>query len=146
MVTLVKLQTLGMIPLLALHRAHQMSQEFLYCGEFISDEGVEPVARALADCSWRIELRRSGYDGTLYLMTPHSQEIDLEMDSGQSRHFLFSGAVDGTVERALTLLADFSRCLTAGGCTHRVEVYDDAKALIGYFHHRWTKEQHEPAD
>jgi len=122
-----------------------MSQEFLYCGEFISDEGVEPVARALADCSWRIELRRSGYDGTLYLRSPHSQEIDIEMDSGQSRRFLFSGGVDGTLDRALALLGEFSRCLVAGGFTHRVEVYDDAKELVGYFHYRWPQEQHEPA-
>ena len=122
-----------------------MSQEFLYHGEFISDGGLEPVAQALAGCSWRIELQRSGYDGKLYLRTPRSQEIDLEMDSGQSRRFLFSGGVDSTKERALTLLGDFSRCLTAGGYTHRVEVYDDAKALVGYFHHRWPQDQHEPA-
>jgi hypothetical protein len=122
-----------------------MSQEFLYCGEFISDGGVEPVARALTSCSWPIELRRSGYDGTLYLRTSRSQEIDMQMDSGQSHRFLFSGGVDGTVERALMLLGDFSRCLTAGGFTHRVEVYDDAKELVGYFHHRWPQEQHEPA-
>lgn len=114
-----------------------MSQEFLYYGEFISDGGIEAVAHALADCSWRIELRRSGYDGTLYLMTPHSQKIDLEMDSGQSHCFLFSGGVDGTMEQALTLLGDFSRCLTAGNYTHRVEVYDDVEELVGYFHHRW---------
>jgi hypothetical protein len=74
----------------SLHRTHHMSQEFLYHGEFISDGGVEPVARALAGCSWRIELQGSGYDGTLYLRTPRSQEIDIEMDSGQSRRFLFS--------------------------------------------------------
>jgi hypothetical protein len=121
-----------------------MSQEFLFHGEFISDGGVEPVAHALAGCSWRIELNRSGYDGTLYLRTPHSQEIDIEMDSGQSHRFLFSGGVDGTEDRALILLGDFSRCLTGGGFTHRVEVYDSAKELIGYFHHRWPQEQHEP--
>src|SRR2546422_5959953 len=114
-----------LITSVSLHRAHRMSQEFLYHGEFISERGVEPVAQALADCAWRIELRRSGYDGTLYLQTPHSQEIDIEMQSDQSRRFLFSGGVDGTADRAMTLLADFSRCLTAGGYTHRVEVYDD---------------------
>lgn len=123
-----------------------MSQTFFYTGEFISDGGVEPVAHVLAGCSWRVKLRRSGFDGTLYLRTPHSREIDIEMDSGQSRRFLFSGGVDGTVVRTLSLLGDFSRCLTAGGYIHRVEVYDDAKELVGYFHHRWPREQHEPTD
>ena len=122
-----------------------MSQEFHYHGEFISVGGVEPVAKALADCSWRIELCLSGYDGTRYLRTPHSQEIDIEMASGQSGRFLFSGGVDGTAERALTLLGDFSRCLTAGGYAHRVEVYDDADELVGYFHHRWPQDRREPA-
>jgi len=122
-----------------------MPQEFPYHGEFISERGVEPVAEALVGCSWRIGLHHSGYDGTLYLRTPHSQEIDLEMQSGQTRRFLFSGGVAGTLDRALTLLGEFSRCLTAGGFTHRVEVYDDAKELVGYFHHRWPQEQHEPA-
>jgi hypothetical protein len=122
-----------------------MSQEFLYHGELISDGGLEPVARTLAGCSWRIELQRSSYDGTLYLRTRRSQEVEIEMDSGQSRRFLFSGGVDGTVERALKLLGDFSQCLTAGGYTHGVEVYDGAEVLVGYFHHRWPQEQREPA-
>ena len=122
-----------------------MPQGFLYHGEFISERGVEPVAAALVGCSWRIELHRSGYDGTLYLRTPHSKDIDIEMESGQSRRFLFSVGVDGTLERALALIVDFSRCLTDGGFTHRVEVYDDAEELVGYFHHRWPQEHHEPA-
>lgn len=121
-----------------------MAQEFLYHGEFVSEEGLEPVARTLAGCSWRIELQRSGYDDTLYLKSQHSQEIDIEMQSGRSRSFLFSGGVDGSQERALTLLGDFSRCLTEGGYAHRVEVYDEAKELVGYFHHRWPEERHEP--
>ena len=120
-----------------------MTQEFQYYGQFISDDGLAPVARALSGCSWRVELCQSGYDGTLYLET-RSPEIDLEMDSGQSRCFLFSGGVDGTLERALALLGDFSRCLTAGGFTHRVEVTDDTQKLVGYFHHRWPQAQHEP--
>src|SRR5213075_1891282 len=119
-----------------------MTREFLYCGELVSEGGLAPVAKVLTDCSWRIELQHSGYDGTSYLRTPHTQhEVDLEMDSGQSRRFLFSGGVDGTTERALLLLGDFSRCLSAGGLTHRVEVYDDANELVGYFHHRWPQEQ-----
>ena len=117
-----------------------MIQEFLYYGQCISDHGLGPVARALAGCSWPVELRQSGYDGTLYLNGRGSQEIDLEMESGQSRRFLFSGGVDGTQERALTLLGDFSRCLATGGFAHRVEVYDEAKELVGYFHHRWPHE------
>lgn len=120
-----------------------MTQEFLYYGQFISDGGVAPVARALAGCLWRVELCQSGYDGTFYLRTPMSQDIDLEMESGQSRRFLFSGGVDTMAERALALLGDFSRCLTAGGFTHTVEVYDDAQKLVGYFHHRWPQAKHE---
>jgi hypothetical protein len=66
------------------------------------------------------------------------------MDCGQWRRFLFSGGVDATTERALSLLANFSRCLTVGDFTHRVEVYDADGELVGYFHHRWPAEQHEP--
>lgn len=121
-----------------------MSQECRYYGEFISDGGLEPVANALAGCSWSIELRRSGYDGTLYLRTPHSQVIDFEMDSGQLRRFLFSGVVVGSAEQALILLGDFSRCLTSGEFIHRVEVYDDAEGLVGYFHHSWPQGTDEP--
>lgn len=73
-----------------------------------------------------------------------SQDIDFETASGQSRRFLFSGGVDATSERALALIGDFSRCLTAGGITHSVEVYDDEQKLPGYFHHRWPQAQHEP--
>src|SRR6185503_18251790 len=57
---------------------------------------------------------------TVALSTPHTQrEIDLEMDSGQSRRYLFSAGVNGTPERALSLLGEFSRLLTGGGFTHR---------------------------
>ena len=123
-----------------------MKEEFLYCGELVSIGGLEPVEKALARCSWRIVLRRSGYDGTLYLSSggPH-QDIDLEMQSGQSGCYLFEGGVDGTQESMLRLLGDFSRCLTAGGFTHRVEIYDSGKGMVGYFHFRWPEGHAEPA-
>ncbi len=123
-----------------------MAQEFRYHGELLSRDGLVPVAEALGPCSWRIELRRSGYDGTLYLQTPRSQGIDLEMPSGQSRRFLFSGTVEGPLDRALSLLAEFSRRLTEGGYEHRVEIYDEAEDLTGYLHHRWPRGQPEPSD
>src|SRR5881392_1451265 len=44
-----------------------MTREFLYCGELVSEGGLAPVAKLLTDCSWRIELQHSGYDGTSYL-------------------------------------------------------------------------------
>jgi hypothetical protein len=116
--------------------------EFLYCGELISEGGLEPVASALKACSWRIELQHSGYDHTFYLRTPHTQrEIDLEMDSGQSRRYLFSGGVDGTPERALSLIGEFSGHLSAGGFAHRIEICNEANELIGYFHLRWPQER-----
>jgi hypothetical protein len=114
--------------------------EFLYNGELVSEGGLEPVAQALAHCSWPIELRRSGYDGTLYLREASTQPgIDIEMQSGRSNRFLFSGGADGTVEHVLESPGDFSRCLAVGGFAHRVEVYDRAKELVGYFHHRWPQ-------
>jgi len=123
-----------------------MTTEHRYCGELISEDGLLPVAKALTHCSWRIVPEHADYNGGLYLRTPAAQrEIDLAMDSGQWRRFLFSGGVDSTKERALSLLADFSRCLTAGNFTHRVEVYDEANELVGYFHHKWPQGQHEPA-
>lgn len=122
-----------------------MSREFLYHGELISERGLEPVAQAVNACCWRLELRRSGYDGTLYLRAPRSQDIDLEMDSGQSGRYLFSGRVEGSLDRALTLLGDLSRCLTAGGYPHRVEVYGEAEESVGYFHHRWPPGRQMPS-
>ena len=122
-----------------------MANEFQYSGELVSERGLEPVAEALANLSWPIELRRSGYDGTLYLRHGMQPEIDLEMQSGQSRCFLFSGIVEGTLPRALELIGDFSRCLRAGGFVHRVEVYDDTEALVGYFHEGWPEGQHSPS-
>lgn len=137
-------QTTAELDVASLHCAQQMTGEFFYHGELISDGGVAPVAQALTECSWRVELHRSGYDGTLYLRTPRSQEIDLKMESGQSHRFLFSGGVDGTLERTLALLGEFSQCLSIGGFTHRVEIYDDTDKLVGYFHHRWPQKQNEP--
>ena len=58
-------------------------------------------------------------------------------------NFLHRSKCTGLKERALSLLADFSGCLTNGDFTDRVEVYDDAM-LIAYFHHKWPHEQHEP--
>ena len=122
-----------------------MTTELLYCGELISEAGLESVVHALEGCSWAIELCTSGYDGTLYLRTLHTQhEIDLEMDSGQSRRFLFEGVVEGTTERAVSLLGEFSRCLAAAEFCHRIEIEDHAHETVGYFHHRWPLGQHEP--
>lgn len=122
-----------------------MTQEFLFCGEVISEIGLGAVSGVLQKCCWRIELVISGYDGTHYLRTPHTQrEIDLGMDSGQSHRFLFESGIDGTEERAKFLLGDFSRCLTDGCFPHRVELYDSSKDLVGYFHYRWPQEQYEP--
>jgi len=118
---------------------------FLYHGELISESGLQPVASALSACSWRIELQHSGYDRTFYLRTPHTRrEIDFEMDSGQSRRYLFSGGVDGTLERALSLLGEFSRHLSACEFTHRIEICNEANEMIGYFHLRWPQDRHEP--
>lgn len=121
-----------------------MSQEFQYCGEFISADGPAVVARAFAQGSWRVALRRSDYDGSLYLRSEGPAEIYLDMDSGQSRRFLFSGGVHGTRQRALSLLHDFSRCMAAVKIVHRIEVYDDIQTLVGYFHCQWPQEQREP--
>lgn len=122
-----------------------MSQEFLFYGEFISEQGVLPVAHALTTCSWRIELHRSGFDGTLYLRTPPTHpEIHLNMDSGQTKQFLFQGDVDATLERALDLLREFSACLSSRSVIHRVEIYDDAGEMVGYFHHQWPWESRDP--
>ena len=124
-----------------------MTQEYRFYGEVISEAGLGPVSGALTHCSWKICLCISGYDGTHYLKTPRApgeqREIELEMDSGQSRRFLFGGAIQGTTERAFSLLKDFSQCLTAGGFAHRVELYDDTTE-IGYFQHQWPHGQHEP--
>lgn len=117
-----------------------MAREFSYYGEVISETGLERVAEALAGCSWRIELRRSTHDGTFYLRSSSRPEIRLEMDSGQSQCFLFSGEVEGTTNRALALLDEFSRCLANAGLVHRVEVYDEADEVVGYFNHRWPSE------
>ncbi len=117
-----------------------MAQEFLYYGEVISDHGLAPVAEALTGCSWRIELRRSAHDGTLYLRSASRPEIRLAMDSGQSQCFLFSGEVEGTAKRALALLGEFSQCLATAGLVHRVEIYDEADAVVGYFNHQWPSE------
>ena len=114
-----------------------MTQEFSYYGQLIADDGLGPVMSALRECSWRIELRQSGYDGTHYLTTPRDQESDLEMDSGQSRCFLFGGGFDGSAPRMLELMGEFSQCLSARGFVHSVEVYDEKKNQIGYFHHQW---------
>ncbi len=117
-----------------------MAREFSYYGEVISNGGLEPVAQALAGCSWRIELRRSAHDGTLYLRSSSEPEIRLEMDSGQSQCFLFSGEVEGTSNRALALLGEFSQCLASAGLVHRLEVYDEADEEVGYFNLRWPQE------
>ncbi|WP_395739356.1 hypothetical protein [Prosthecobacter sp.] len=114
-------------------------QTFSYYGQFISEAGLRAVMRALEPCSWRIELRQSGYDGTNYLTTPSDQDIDLDMDSGQSGCFLFGGGFEGSKERALKLLKDFSQCLSAGNFTHRIEVYDESDNEIARFHHQWPE-------
>lgn len=117
-----------------------MTQEFRYHGELIAGGGLESVAKALTDCSWAIELRRSGYAGTLYLRTSQSStEIDLEMNSGQSVEFVFSGGITATAERANDLLGEFSQLLGDAGCRHRLELHtkDASDKDIAYFHHEW---------
>lgn len=126
-----------------------MYQDFYYCGEVIADASLEPVACALAEFPCPFHVRRSGYDGTSYLRTPGSEEFDFEMSNAQSRQFLFSGFVEGTLARAMELLGSFSQCLTKGGFAHRIELYnvvDDisGEQLLGYFHHRWPKGQSNP--
>lgn len=118
-----------------------MTQSFRFYGEFEADEGLAGVHRALASCSWRVELCRSGFDHTDYLrIAPRQDEIDFEMASGQSGSFLFSGGVDGTLERALALVGDFSRCLSEGGFVHRIELYEEESGdLAGYLHHLWPQ-------
>jgi hypothetical protein len=114
--------------------------EFTYHGELVSEAGLEPVAQGLSDCSWRIGLRRSGHDGSLYLRSLDPGEIDLEMDSGQSSRFVFSGSVSGSLDRAMRLLSELSQGLTSRGCVHRIEVYDEADERVGYLHHAWPGE------
>lgn len=121
-----------------------MKQEFLFSGEIISDEGVESIARALAGCSWPIHVRKSGYDGTLYLTTTRVEEVHLDMDSGQSREFLFSGDLEASLERTLELLGDFSQRLALHGFTHRVELSSGADDMVSYFHHNWCQGQARP--
>jgi hypothetical protein len=48
-----------------------------------------------------------------------------------------------TIKKAL-LLGEFSRHLSVGGFTHRIEIYNEANELIGYFHLRWPHDRHEP--
>lgn len=120
-------------------------EECRYYGELISEAGLAPVAAALRGCSWPIELRRSGYDGTFYLHEPFGvRGVDIQMDSGQSKRYLFSGGVDGSSELALELLGDFSRCLSEAQIVHRVEVDGPAQETIGYFHFGWPEDQPDP--
>ena len=120
--------------------------DLYYCGELIAPDGLKPVARLLSACPWTVELRRSGYDGTLYLYARDSQ-IELEMDSGQGPTYLFSGVVCGG-ERSAQLLQRFSECLARGCIVHRVEVNQETGAgdLSGYYHHGWPEGAAEPDD
>jgi hypothetical protein len=122
----------------------EMKQEFLFYGEVISGAGIEPLAQALSTCSWPIHVKKSGCNGTLYLQTTGPDEIDIRMDSGQSREFVFSGDGEATLERAVELIGDFSQKLTAASFLHRVELYNLADELVGYFHHRWPQDQARP--
>ena len=115
-------------------------KETYFCGALVSPAGLEPVARALAECSWPVEPWRSGHDGTLRLRS-RARDVELDMDSGQGPSFLFSGTVEGGAETAMRLLGDFSSGLAANGIVHRVELYPSADSpdLLGYLHHGWPR-------
>lgn len=98
---------------------------------------------ALANCSWPVDVIESGFDGTLYLRTS-SKEINIDMDSGQSGEFVFSGDVEATLERALELLNEFSQGLTSGGFVHRIELSNESHEQVGYFNHAWPENQWTP--
>lgn len=117
-----------------------MEPEIYYCGELIALEGLEPIAHLLRLCSWPIQLVRSGCDGTSYLRA-HNDIIDLDMDSGQTSHFLFSGTVVGFKERAKQLLGEFSTLLSGDEVVHRLELYRGSPAgeKVGYFHYGWPE-------
>src|SRR5579872_2729452 len=117
-----------------------MNSEIYYCGELVSADGLEPIARLLEPCSWGIRLMRSGYDGTFYLRA-HHPDLDLYMDSGQGPSFLFSGIIDGVSEDALYLLGELSALLSGGDVIHRIESYCGGPSgeMIGYFHHHWPQ-------
>ena len=100
-----------------------MDSSFPFHGDLEAPDGLLPLTEHLASCPWPIHVKRSGYDGTLYLRARHD-DVELEMDSGQQRAFHFSGAVDGTREHALQRMTEFSDCLKRAGIVHCVELYE----------------------
>jgi hypothetical protein len=116
-----------------------------YCGEFVAPDGLEPVAQMLADCSWRVKLIRSGFDGTLYLREDDDR-IDLQMVSGQGPEYMFSGIVSGDLAAANDLLTSFSTCLAIGQVVHRIEVYSEvvSEPMLAYFHYGWPQSRSVP--
>lgn len=118
-----------------------MEESYRYYAEVQTVVGLEQVAGALEPCSWPIELCRSGYDGTAYLRTPlGSDEIDLEMASGQSADYLFGGGVSATLARTKALLGELSELLAQAGLTHRIEIYaEDTNQPASYFHFQWPE-------
>ena len=111
--------------------------EFFFCGELVCPS-LEPLAASLVGCSWPVAIRRSGYDGSHYLVC-RTDELDLEMSSEQSQRFVFSGSGIASPERALALLTDFSKRLAAAGVTHSVELYREAGSPEPFarLYHAW---------
>jgi len=121
-----------------------VTEEHHYCGTIHAPLGLTTVAKSLEGCTWPVEKRRSGYDGTFFLSS-RNDRIDLEMDSGQGPRYLFSGGVDGPEDLARKLLGEFSRLLSAGGVVHRIELYRaDAGDMIAYWHYNWPEGQADP--
>lgn len=111
-----------------------------FYGEIDSDRGLVPVAEALGPCSWSLRLVTSGFDGTHYLRAD-SDLVEFDMDSGQESPFVFSGSVEGGLERALDLLSEFSALLSRSGIRHRIEGYGEPggdRAPDLYLHHDWS--------
>lgn len=118
-----------------------MEESYRYYAQVQTDVGLEQVADALEACSWSIELCRSGYDGTTYLRTPlGSDEIDLEMASGQSADYLFGGGVFAKLARTEALLGELSELLAKAGLIHRIEIYgEEEDQPVSYLHFKWPE-------
>lgn len=118
-----------------------VNDDLWFCGEFIAPEGLRALAPLLPGCSWPVEIRRSGYDGT-DLLRASAGPVHIDMSAGQGTLKLFSGTVSADPDSALRMLGELSDVLRQCRMRHRIELYTAPDGpLLGYLHHEWPQSE-----
>ncbi|HEU4881248.1 MAG TPA: hypothetical protein VFT45_03355 [Longimicrobium sp.] len=112
--------------------------ELSFCGDVVAPDGLGAVAPLLTQCSWPLEVWRSGFDGS-DILRGGQEGVEFEMDAGQGAVKFFSGSIEAGPDTALRLLGELSDALRQAGLRHRIEIDAADGSRLGYLHHDWPR-------